>query len=101
MSNCLFCKASNFERINCQQFKIIISRKLLINFKLKNYLILNLDLILLALDCKTSVFQSKIKIHFFASLQISEVSRINMYGPQAKCVENHLYDLRKYCYCKD
>ncbi|KAJ8665353.1 hypothetical protein QAD02_007015 [Eretmocerus hayati] len=34
-------------------------------------------------------------------LKISDVSRINMYGSQARCVENHLFHLRKYCYCKD
>ncbi|XP_046142481.1 uncharacterized protein LOC114874273 [Osmia bicornis bicornis] len=35
------------------------------------------------------------------STKISDVSRINMYGSQARCVENSLYHLRKYCYCKD
>ncbi|CAK9833930.1 hypothetical protein ANTRET_LOCUS10540 [Anthophora retusa] len=35
------------------------------------------------------------------STKISDISRINMYGSQAKCVENSLYHLRKYCYCKD
>ncbi|XP_076284101.1 uncharacterized protein LOC143210795 [Lasioglossum baleicum] len=34
------------------------------------------------------------------STKISDVSRINMYGSQARCVENSLYHLRKYCYCK-
>ncbi|CAL7939740.1 unnamed protein product [Xylocopa violacea] len=33
--------------------------------------------------------------------KISDVSRINMYGSQARCVENSLFHLRKYCYCKD
>ncbi|XP_033207740.1 uncharacterized protein LOC117167143 isoform X2 [Belonocnema kinseyi] len=42
-------------------------------------------------DVKNNVF----------SLKISDISRINMYGSQARCVENHLYDLRKYCYCRD
>ncbi|EFN88497.1 uncharacterized protein LOC105191780 [Harpegnathos saltator] len=32
--------------------------------------------------------------------KISDVSRINMYGSQARCVENSLFHLRKYCYCK-
>ncbi|XP_058788866.1 uncharacterized protein LOC131662900 [Phymastichus coffea] len=35
------------------------------------------------------------------STKISDVSRINMYGSQARCVEHHLFHLRKYCYCKD
>lgn len=35
------------------------------------------------------------------SMKITDVSRINMYGSQARCVENHLFDMRKYCYCKD
>lgn len=34
-------------------------------------------------------------------LKISDISRINMYGTQARCVENDLPHLRKYCYCKD
>ncbi|XP_011498196.1 PREDICTED: uncharacterized protein LOC105362451 [Ceratosolen solmsi marchali] len=33
--------------------------------------------------------------------RISDISRINMYGSQAKCVENSLFHLRKYCYCKE
>ncbi|KAF7997895.1 hypothetical protein HCN44_009293 [Aphidius gifuensis] len=33
--------------------------------------------------------------------QISDVSRINKYGSQARCVENEFYHLRKYCFCKD
>lgn len=34
-------------------------------------------------------------------VKISDVSRINMYGSQARCVENSLFHLRKYCYCKE
>ncbi|XP_015587681.1 uncharacterized protein LOC107264194 isoform X2 [Cephus cinctus] len=33
--------------------------------------------------------------------KIADVSRINEYGTQARCVENTLFHLRKYCYCKD
>lgn len=33
--------------------------------------------------------------------RITDVSRINKYGSQARCVENSLFHLRKYCYCKD
>ncbi|KAJ8983434.1 hypothetical protein NQ317_005899 [Molorchus minor] len=34
-------------------------------------------------------------------IKLSDVSRINMYGRQARCIENDLPQLRKYCYCKD
>lgn len=34
-------------------------------------------------------------------VKLSDVSRINMYGKQARCIENDLPQLRKYCYCKD
>lgn len=34
-------------------------------------------------------------------LRLSDVSRINMYGRQARCVENDLPQLRKYCYCRN
>lgn len=32
-------------------------------------------------------------------LKISDISRINLYGKQARCVEKNLPHLRKYCYC--
>lgn len=35
------------------------------------------------------------------NIKMSDISRINMYGRQARCVEENLPDLRKYCYCKD
>lgn len=34
-------------------------------------------------------------------LRMSDVSRVNMYGKQARCVEDKYPHLRKYCYCKD
>ncbi|KAJ8965292.1 hypothetical protein NQ314_004221 [Rhamnusium bicolor] len=34
-------------------------------------------------------------------IKLSDISRINMYGRQARCIENDLPQLRKYCYCKD
>ncbi|KAJ8921099.1 hypothetical protein NQ315_015897 [Exocentrus adspersus] len=34
-------------------------------------------------------------------MRLSDISRINMYGSQARCIENDLPQLRKYCYCKD
>ncbi|KAF5295399.1 hypothetical protein FQA39_LY13060 [Lamprigera yunnana] len=51
-----------------------------------------------------SLFEASIT-HFFDknefNLNLSDISRINMYGRQAKCIENDLPHLRKYCYCKD
>lgn len=35
------------------------------------------------------------------SLNLNDVSRINKYGKQARCIENDFPNLRKYCYCKD
>ncbi|KAJ3655287.1 hypothetical protein Zmor_014422 [Zophobas morio] len=35
------------------------------------------------------------------SVKMSDISRINMYGKQARCIENDYPHLRKYCYCKD
>lgn len=34
------------------------------------------------------------------NVKISDISRVNMYGQQARCVENELPHLRKYCYCR-
>lgn len=49
-----------------------------------------------------SIFEASIT-HFLDSgkfkLEIKDISRINMYGSQAKCVQDDLPDLRKYCYC--
>ncbi|XP_043284844.1 uncharacterized protein [Venturia canescens] len=42
-------------------------------------------------DVQKNAFQTK----------ISDVSRINKYGTQARCVDKEFHDLRKYCYCKD
>lgn len=32
-------------------------------------------------------------------MKLSDVSRINLYGSQARCIENTFPNLRKYCYC--
>ncbi|XP_017768642.1 PREDICTED: uncharacterized protein LOC108556871 [Nicrophorus vespilloides] len=32
-------------------------------------------------------------------IKMSDISRINLYGRQARCIENSLHHLRKYCYC--
>ncbi|KAL3281046.1 hypothetical protein HHI36_004270 [Cryptolaemus montrouzieri] len=34
-------------------------------------------------------------------LKISDISRINMYGKQASCIEERYPHLRKYCHCKN
>lgn len=51
-----------------------------------------------------SLFEASIT-HYIATdkleLKMSDISRINVYGSQARCIEQDLPDLRKYCYCKD
>lgn len=51
-----------------------------------------------------SLFEASVT-HFFDSdrleLKLSDVSRINMYGRQARCIENEFPNLRKYCYCQN
>lgn len=69
------------------------------------------------MDIKYNMYQIKVMLtpgksifeasftHFLADdrleLKLSDVSRINMYGRQARCIENEFPNLRKYCYCKD
>lgn len=51
-----------------------------------------------------SLFEASIS-HFHdtdeMSLKLSDVSRVNMYGKQARCIEENYPNLRKYCYCRD
>ncbi|KAF2882027.1 hypothetical protein ILUMI_24152 [Ignelater luminosus] len=51
-----------------------------------------------------SLFEASIT-HYFETnkleLKLSDISRINMYGRQARCIEDDFPNLRKYCYCKD
>lgn len=51
-----------------------------------------------------SLFEASLT-HFIDSdkleLKLSDISRINKYGSQARCIENTFPNLRKYCYCKD
>lgn len=58
----------------------------------------------LMLSPGNSLFEASIT-HLLESnrlqLKLSDISRINMYGSQARCVENDLPQLRKYCYCKE
>lgn len=35
------------------------------------------------------------------NIKMSDISRINMYGRQARCIEDEFPHLRKYCYCKE
>lgn len=69
------------------------------------------------MDIKTDLYQIKASLmpgkslfeasitHYKSSdildLKISDISRINVYGRQAKCVEKSLPFLRKYCFCKN
>lgn len=50
-----------------------------------------------------SIFEATIT-HFVDSdkmyLKISDISRVNMYGSQARCIEESYPNLRKYCNCK-
>lgn len=34
-------------------------------------------------------------------LRMEDISRINKYGRQARCIEEEFPHLRKYCYCKE
>lgn len=56
------------------------------------------------LEPGNAVFEASI-IHHLAKdemeVRISDISRVNMYGSQAKCVERNFPHLRKYCYCKN
>lgn len=49
-----------------------------------------------------SLFEASIS-HFLKSnelqLKLKDISRTNMYGSQARCIENDYPNLRKYCYC--
>lgn len=51
-----------------------------------------------------SLFESSIT-HFLNEnkfeVKMTDISRINMYGRQARCIEDEFPQLRKYCYCKD
>ncbi|XP_076269683.1 uncharacterized protein LOC143202235 isoform X2 [Rhynchophorus ferrugineus] len=51
-----------------------------------------------------SLFEASITHHKSSNtldVKISDISRINMYGKQAKCVEKTLPFLRKFCFCKN
>nr|XP_970966.2 PREDICTED: uncharacterized protein LOC659581 [Tribolium castaneum] len=51
-----------------------------------------------------SVFEASVTYYIDEdklNLKMSDISRVNMYGKQARCVEDNLPDLRKFCYCKD
>lgn len=50
-----------------------------------------------------AIFEASIK-HNLAknemTVRLSDISRVNMYGWQARCVDTAYPHLRKYCYCK-
>lgn len=48
---------------------------------------------------EASISHNVVKNKF--ELRMSDISRVNMYGRQARCVEVFFPNLRKYCYCKD
>lgn len=49
-----------------------------------------------------SLFEASI-VHYLDGdklvLKLSDISRINKYGEQARCIMDDLPDFRKYCYC--
>ena len=50
-----------------------------------------------------SIFEVSINHHLAKddfTLKMSDVSRVNKYGSQARCIENVFPNLRKYCYCR-
>lgn len=49
-----------------------------------------------------SIFEASLVHDLIAdkfNVNITDVSRINMYGKQAECIMNTNPDLRKFCYC--
>lgn len=49
-----------------------------------------------------SIFEASITHHLKddrLDLKIADISRVNKYGAQARCIENTYPNLRKYCYC--
>ncbi|KAH8369372.1 hypothetical protein KR009_009219 [Drosophila setifemur] len=38
---------------------------------------------------------------FSATTKLTDISRVNKYGDQARCIYDHDPELRKYCYCRD
>lgn len=50
-----------------------------------------------------SIFEASLTHNLFTnqlSVNITDVSRINMYGNQARCIMDKNPDLRKFCYCR-
>lgn len=38
---------------------------------------------------------------FSATTKLTDISRVNKYGDQARCIYDRDPELRKYCYCRD
>lgn len=50
-----------------------------------------------------SIFEASLTHNLFTNqflVNITDISRINVYGNQAKCILNKNPDLRKFCYCR-
>lgn len=50
-----------------------------------------------------SIFEASLKYNLETdrfSVNITDVSRINLYGDQARCIYDKNPDLRKFCYCR-
>lgn len=50
-----------------------------------------------------SIFEATVSHNLLTNqflVNVSDVSRINMYGDQAKCIMDKNPDLRKFCYCR-
>lgn len=50
-----------------------------------------------------SIFEASLTHNLYTDqfvVNITDISRINIYGNQAKCILNKNPDLRKYCYCR-
>lgn len=64
----------------------------------------NIYQIKVVLEPGNAIFEASIT-HYLSKnkmeVKMSDISRVNMYGSQARCVETTYPNLRKYCYCKD
>lgn len=63
----------------------------------------NIYQIKVILEPGNAIFEASIT-HYFdknkMEVRMSDISRVNMYGSQARCIESKYPNLRKYCYCK-
>lgn len=89
-------KVLHFER----SLKDVIGRHVVFNNKTVKE---NIKHYMLTLSVKPSnaVFEATVKRNSVSGqmLLIGEVSRINLYGDQSKCIDDQF--MRRYCFCKD